>query len=68
MRHSHDDGRGPRLVYLNGIEVEYVTECFEADVGGWVRYAPYPHRTACDEIVTRVEYGAVTVEFIKENE
>ncbi|MNG95100.1 hypothetical protein D3C81_313650 [compost metagenome] len=60
--HRHSDGRGPRRVFVNGVEVERAIWCDTA--AGVCVYAPLPikpKRPAREEIYTRRLRGAVTV-------
>ena len=62
--HTHSDGRGVRLVYCNGYEVECA---IWADTQrGLVCYAPTPIKMKrnSDEIYTRMLRGQVTVEVV----
>lgn len=68
MRHSLDDGRGYRLVYLDGVEVERVTEAFESDQG-WVTFAKYPFEIdENNQVITHTKHGKVVVKFIGDEE
>lgn len=61
--HRHDDGRGPRRVFVNGNQVENVLWCDTA--AGVCVYAPRPVKTkrpAREEIYTRRLRGVVTVQ------
>jgi len=60
--HRHADGRGPRRVFVNGIEVDRAIWCDTA--AGVCVYAPLPirpKRPACEEVYTRRLRGIVTV-------
>lgn len=62
--HSWKDGRGDRLVFVNGNRVDYVHWC-DTEAGVCV-YAPSPvkaKRPARDEIYTRKLRGKVEVVF-----
>lgn len=67
MKHTAYDGCGPRLVYLDGVEIDCVVECFTGE-GGYVKYAPKPHKVIDDDLHTVTEYGFVEVKYIKEND
>lgn len=62
--HQVSDGRGQRLVYLNGELVTHVIWC-DTDTGE-VCYAPTPITHRAGQVVTRITKGDIKVEFINE--
>lgn len=61
--HRHEDGRGPRRVFVNGIEVARAIWCDTA--AGVCVYAPLPikaKRPEREEVYTRRLRGVVAVE------
>lgn len=61
--HSHRDGRGPRIIFVNGNKIDRV---FYADTEkGVVKFYPQPTRVHSNgvEAYSRELRGKVTVEF-----